>query len=129
MYRYLRTAHDHPTAEQVFHAVKSELPNISLATVYNVLDTLVSAGLANRIAVSNGAFRFDCRSDSHYHLRCMKTGEVRDVALPFDETLLDKLDPAVIDLLRQHGFVVTGYSLELRGHFANPAQSLVVGGL
>ncbi len=40
---YLRTAHGHPTAEQVFTAVRQHIPNISLATVYKALEALVDA--------------------------------------------------------------------------------------
>ena len=36
-------------AEQVFSAVRHELPHISLATIYKALDALVDAGLARRL--------------------------------------------------------------------------------
>lgn len=34
VYEYLHRAEHHPTAEEVFLAVKSQLPKLSLATVY-----------------------------------------------------------------------------------------------
>ncbi len=37
---------DHPTATEVFLRAKKRMPPISLATVYNCLETLVSCGLA-----------------------------------------------------------------------------------
>src|SRR5438067_2145074 len=94
VYAYLRAAEAHPTAEQVYQAVRQELPNISLATVYKSLETLVSAGLAAKLADADGPARYDCRSDAHYHLRCTRTGQVRDLALPYDPSLPDKLDPS-----------------------------------
>src|SRR6185437_8016399 len=56
---YLRAAQGHPTAEQVFAAVRQQLPNISLATVYKALEALVDARLANRIAGDHGAMHYD----------------------------------------------------------------------
>jgi Fe2+ or Zn2+ uptake regulation protein len=117
VYAFLRAADCHPTAEQVFAAVRREVPHISLATVYKALEALVDAGLAARIANDSGAARYDCRSESHYHLRCADTGEVRDLPLPYDPHLLDKLAPNLMEELRRQGFEVTGHRLELIGHF------------
>jgi Fur family peroxide stress response transcriptional regulator len=120
---YLRSAHGHPTAEQVFAAVRQRLPNISLATVYKALEALVDARLANRIAGDHGPTRYDGRSEPHYHLRCQRSGEVVDLPLPYDPALLDKLDPRLVEMLHQQGFEITGHRLELVGHFVCPDKS------
>jgi Fur family transcriptional regulator, peroxide stress response regulator len=116
----LQAAHSHPTAEQVFAAVRRDMPHISLATVYKALEALVSAGLAARIAHESGAARYDARSDSHYHLRCVRTGEVRDLPLPYDPHLIDKIAPELVESLRREGFEITGHRLELVGRFRKP---------
>ena len=51
VYAYLASVDSHPTAEDVFYAVRDSLPRISLATVYTALETLVSVGLATRLSV------------------------------------------------------------------------------
>jgi Fur family peroxide stress response transcriptional regulator len=117
VYSYLRSVHCHPTAEQVYDAVRQDIPQISLATVYKALEALVDAQLATKLSDAAGPARFDSRCDPHYHLRCLATGQVRDLATPFDATLVQKLDPALIESLRQQGFEVTGHRLELVGHF------------
>ena len=117
VFDYLRSVDSHPTAEQVYLAVRNELPNISLATVYKSLETLVDARLAAKISDADGPARYDCRSDAHYHLRCVETGQVRDLPIPYDADLLNKLDPRVGETLRQLGFHVTGHRLELVGRF------------
>ena len=91
VFSYLQAATSHPTAEQVFAAVRMEMPCISLATVYKALEALVDAGLAARIAHDSGAARYDARSEAHYHLRCEQTGEVRDLALEYDPHLIEKI--------------------------------------
>lgn len=119
----LRTACDHPTAEQVFATVRRRMPHISLATVYKALEALVAAGLANRIAGDHGPTRYDGRSEPHYHLRCQKSGDILDLPLPYDPALLDKLDPQLVETLRQQGFEITGHRLELVGRFVCPDKT------
>ena len=120
VFAYLHAACGHPTAEQVFAAVRRHMPNISLATVYKALEALVDARLANRIAGDHGPTRYDGRSEPHYHLRCQHSGEVLDLPLPYDPALLDKLDPQLAETLRRQGFEITGHRLELVGRFVCP---------
>jgi Fur family transcriptional regulator, peroxide stress response regulator len=120
VFSYLRSVDCHPTADQVYSAVRARIPNISLATVYKALEALVEAELATKLPDASGPARFDCRCDAHYHLRCLKTGQLRDLPTPFDPYLLEKLDPHLTDSLREQGFEVTGHRLELLGHFSRP---------
>ncbi len=78
----------HPTAEEVFLAVKAEVPRLSLATVYKVLDALVIGGLVSKLAAKDGTARYDARTEDHYHLRCVRTGTVHDLPTGFDPDLL-----------------------------------------
>jgi Fe2+ or Zn2+ uptake regulation protein len=121
VYAYLRSTDCHPIAEQVFAAVRRELPHIGLATIYKALEALVDAGIATRLADSSGPARYDGRSEAHYHLRCERTGQVRDLPLPYDPQLLDKIAPDLIDTLRRMGFELTGHRLELVGQFRSGA--------
>ena len=117
VFEYLRCAHCHPTAEQVFQAVRPDIPRLSLATVYKALEALVDAGLVGKLTDQHGLAHYDGRRDPHYHFRCVETGEVRDLPIPFDPTLLDKLAPDLVEDLRRQGFQVTGHRLELLGQF------------
>jgi Fur family peroxide stress response transcriptional regulator len=119
VFDYLRSVESHPSAEEVYAAVRRDIPHISLATVYKALEALVESHLATKLAYADGPARYDCRCDAHYHIRCLKTGQVRDLPTAFDTELLDKLDPTLIDSLRRQGFQVTDYRLELLGHFAD----------
>lgn len=117
VFEYLRSVETHPTAEEVYHAVREGIPNISLATVYKALEALVDSHLATKLAYADGPARYDHRCDAHYHIRCLKTGQVRDLDLPFDKKLLDNLGAELAESLRRQGFQVTDYHLELLGHF------------
>ena len=69
----------HPSADEVYHIVKAENPNISLGTVYRNLNYLSENGSIVKILVPNSADRFDARTDEHYHMICSKCGRVYDL--------------------------------------------------
>jgi Fur family transcriptional regulator, peroxide stress response regulator len=117
VYDQLRQLDQHPTAEDVYQRVKSSVPSISLATIYKALEALVDCGLASKLVAANGSARYDARSDSHYHLRCLRSGIVEDVSTPFDPDLISKIDPGLGPKLASQGFRVTGYRLELIGYY------------
>ncbi|WP_018131722.1 Fur family transcriptional regulator [Effusibacillus pohliae] len=80
--RYLKETHDHPTAEQVHHAVSKALGGISLATVYNTLHTLTKLGVIRELSYGDGSSRFDGNETEHAHLVCERCGSVTDVESP-----------------------------------------------
>ncbi len=123
VYDHLTRAEHHPTAEEVYQAVRSAIPRISLATVYKALETLVATGVAAKLTGGEGdtSARYDARRDLHYHFRCLRTGAVHDLPTPFDPELIGKLDPQLSDYLSREGFRVTGYRLELVG-YSDPAS-------
>jgi Fe2+ or Zn2+ uptake regulation protein len=125
VYDHLSQAAHHPTAEEVYQAVRAAIPKISLATVYKALETLVAVGVATKLTAGTGETRarFDARRDYHYHFRCLRTGVVHDLPTPFDPNLLAKLDPHLAEDLSRQGFFVTGYSLELVGYREGPATA------
>lgn len=123
VFDHLNRATHHPTAEEVYQAVKTTIPKISLATVYKALEALVSSGLATKLTAGEVSARYDARSDRHYHVRCLRSGEVHDLPTPFDPDLIEKLDPHLAQSLEQQGFRVTGYRLELVGYFDDAGVS------
>jgi len=112
VYRYLADTDVHPTAEEVFLAVRQDLPAISLATVYKSLETLVGCGLAVKLTYADESARYDGRTDPHHHARCLSCGGVVDVP--------GQIPPREIHSMRERaeGFTVTGYRLELTGYCA-----------
>lgn len=113
----------HPTAEDVYQAVRIEIPSISLATVYKALEALIASGLVTKISAGDGSARYDARAEDHYHLRCLRTGTVQDLPTSFDPELITKLDPDLARSLRERGFQVTGYRLELVGYFSETGDT------
>ncbi len=76
VYEHLSRSDAHPTAEDVYQSVRTQLPRISLATVYKALEALVSVGVATKLAPGprGTRSRYDARPDRHYHFRCLRHG-------------------------------------------------------
>ncbi len=73
---------DHPTADEVFARVKSTMPSISLATVYNCLETLVSCGLVRSVNFERGPTRYCPNLHPHAHFHDANSGATHDIDLP-----------------------------------------------
>ena len=79
VYNVLLGRRDHPTAEQVFMRAKKEMPEISMATVYNCLDALVSSGLVREVNLDRVAMRYCPNMQEHFHFYCDACGGVFDI--------------------------------------------------
>lgn len=84
VYSVLLARRDHPTADEVYARSKQSMPNISLATVYNCLETLADCGLVKRLNYEREPSRFCPNDGEHAHFLDEKSGRVYDIALPRD---------------------------------------------
>ena len=82
VYRALLARRDHPTADEVYTRVRPEMPSISLATVYNCLETLVQCDLVRQVNFERGPSRYCPNLHPHAHFHDEKTGATHDIALP-----------------------------------------------
>ena len=88
-------AKDHPTADEIFVRSRQQMPTISLATVYNCLETLLECKLIRQVNFERESTRYEPNLKPHAHFYCDKTGQVMDVHLPDD--LYDKLTKLLPD--------------------------------
>jgi Fur family peroxide stress response transcriptional regulator len=107
VYRVLTGTRDHPTAEQVFLRAKRESPEISMATVYNCLDALVTCGLVRQVNLDRAATRYCPNMSDHCHFYCERCGEIYDVSCSSSGMAAGARIP--------HGFEVKQSELSLRG--------------
>jgi len=84
VYHVVLSKRDHPTAEEVFDRVKTQMPTISLATVYNCLDALVQSGLIKQVNFIREPTRYCPNLHEHAHFHDDTTGEIHDIELPGD---------------------------------------------
>jgi Fur family peroxide stress response transcriptional regulator len=104
----LRNTRSHPTADQIYDAVRQQIPNISKGTVYRNLKILGESGEISELNLSGTVSRYEGHKENHYHFRCEKCGRVFDLDEPVN-TEIDKRVSA------RTGFKVSYHQLEFRG--------------
>ena len=82
----------HAAADSVYQELGAERGAMTLATVYNVLESLTEAGLlVRRPSFSNKMF-FDVETAPHFHLYRQDTGEMTDFPDPaLQQALEDRI--------------------------------------
>lgn len=101
-------AADHPRADDIYALVSERFPGISLATVYNTLNTLVEHGLITQFTGEAGVSRFEWDTKPHYHVVCERCGSIED----FPQAELQGLEETVAS---QTGFKIKGHRMEFVG--------------
>lgn len=110
------TIEGHLTINELYDAVKKELPNVGLATVYRTMKTLCDAGLAEEIDIGDGMKRFEHKFEHkhHDHLICIKCGRM----IEFVDEEIEKLQKRICDrynfIIKYHKLQIFGYCNECR---------------
>ena len=81
VYEAVLNHRDHPTADEVYARVRSNLAGISLATVYNTLETLVHCNLVKQVNFDREPSRYCPNLKEHAHFHDTQTGRIYDVDL------------------------------------------------
>lgn len=89
VFKVILEKRDHPTADEIYARVKSQMPTISLATVYNCLETLVQCSLVRQVNFERGPTRYCPNLQPHAHFHDEVTGSTYDIDLP--EGLLSEM--------------------------------------
>ncbi len=78
--KLLAESEEHPTAARIFEQVKVDYPSLSLATVYNTLDTLVSLGAVNVLGhAGDDNVHYDADIEPHVNLACISCHKIVDI--------------------------------------------------
>lgn len=115
IFQVLLEERDHPTAEELFNRVKGRLPSISLATVYNCLETLEQCGLVKPVNFERESTRFCPNRHEHAHFLDDTTGKVRDVDVPSE--LMQRLKSVI-----PAGCTVDQVEINFRGSSKTPGR-------
>ena len=103
---YVLETKDHPSADQVWERVRTRMPVLSRATVYNTLNLFVEKGLLRQLVLAEGKVVFDPKIEAHHHFIDDTSGSIHDV--PWEA-----LEVRNVERLR--GFDVAEYQVVLRG--------------
>jgi Fur family peroxide stress response transcriptional regulator len=97
---------DHPTADQVYDNVSGRIPGISRTTVYRTLESLSRMGLITKTCHPGSVVRYDCRTELHHHLICLRCDHIDNIS---DE----RLDSLQIPDTSAFGFEVSDFKVQL----------------
>ena len=103
---YVLATDQHPTADQVWTAVKAEFPMVSRATVYNTLQTFREHGLVQQLVLAEGSVVFDPKVEPHHHFVDDETGAIHDI--PWTALRVGKVDELQGVDVRDYMVVVRG---------------------
>lgn len=78
---FLSHSSTHPSAIDIFQALKPDYPSLSLATVYNTLKILKAIGEVLEIPGGSEGNRYDTNVRPHTNLICLHCQEVQDLAM------------------------------------------------
>ncbi len=106
---------NHPTAENVIEYIKANHPNISVGTVYKILDSLVENELLKKVKTEKDIMRYDAILSNHHHLYCADTDRIED----YEDEKLNKLINEYFKNNKIKNFKVQDIKLQITGQFNN----------
>ena len=93
IFNFIKSAKNHPTAEEIYVALNDKKSGISRGTIYRNLNLLVEKSIIKRISISNFPDRYEYITEVHNYAICTKCGQVFNFNFSFNN---EKLKDAVL---------------------------------
>jgi Fur family transcriptional regulator, peroxide stress response regulator len=90
IYEFIRASDSHPTALEVYTALRKEMPALSMGNLYRNIGILVEEGRVRRRIFRDGVEHYDAIVVPHYHFICERCGRVADFEMPPQESMVKK---------------------------------------
>ena len=103
----------HASADMVVSELKEVFPTLTVATIYNVLESLINVGLLVRRLSSNNKMYFDVNTYDHAHFYCRETETYKD----YDDEELVKLVNEYLKNKNISNFNIQKIDIQLIGSF------------
>lgn len=104
---------NHPTAENIIDFIKTNHPNISVGTVYKVLEFLVSKEIIRKVKTDKDCMRYDAVLSNHHHLYCADTDRIVD----YEDEELNEVIHTYFKKNRIKNFNIHDIKLQITGSF------------
>ena len=85
----LMAASGHCSIDEIITKVQQQNPEITLSTVYRILDTFCMAGLLSKMNHPNGKCYYDITLSEHHHIFS-------------DKEVIDYVDPELTEIVKNH---------------------------
>ncbi len=107
----LLTNKHHPSAEDLILTVQKEHTNIAVGTIYNILDTFVKTGIAEKVLTDTNVVRYDAFTENHFHI--VSGNEISDY---YDEKLF-KMVKKYLTGVKIPNFELEDFEIIIKGKF------------
>ncbi|MCD4829684.1 MAG: transcriptional repressor [Candidatus Cloacimonetes bacterium] len=108
---YLDINRVHPTVEEIFAAIREEIPILSKMTVYNTLKLFAANGLVKSIPTSDNKGHYDYNTSPHTHFKCRQCKRVFDIDVDYDLHLKSGLEGLKV---LEHNLIFEGICQDCR---------------
>lgn len=108
IFEYLLNNPVHPTVDEIYQHLVTEIPTLSKTTVYNTLNLFIEKQITQMITIEENEARYDALTATHGHFKCEKCERVYDF-----ETDISHIDTTEIS-----GFQVNQKHIYFRGYCA-----------
>jgi len=109
IFKILEDNKSHPGAEEIYLKVRRNCPTISLATIYQTLDTLEYIGGIRVLRCDKRRTRYDPDLSPHHHLICTRCNKIMDLEQDFSKNV--KLPPSYRNRFEVDDFSVVFYGI------------------
>ncbi|MBN2185812.1 MAG: transcriptional repressor [Candidatus Krumholzibacteriota bacterium] len=106
--KYMEGNPDHPSAGDIYKALKKKYPGLAFSTVYNTLRMLQKIGEIQAVNIAEDHMNYDPDTSSHFHLLCEECGKIVDI--PSSGDLAECFRSSEIS-----GHEVKSYQINMRG--------------
>ena len=108
IYETVMSLPGHPSPEAIYDQVKTQIPSISLATVYKNIQTFLDSGMLREVSLHHGSMRVEPHHEPHHHLVCVRCKSIMDVDA-------DKIEPIRLRQRLPKGFQITRIAVDILG--------------
>lgn len=102
----------HLSCDEIYENVRTQCPEIGIATVYRTLQILESTENINRLNLDDGCIRYELdlneETHNHHHLICKLCGSVSEVRVDLLENLENNIE-------KNYGFKILDHDLKFFG--------------
>jgi len=105
--RYALANRQHPSARQIYSAIRVTHPTVSLATVYKTLQVFRELGLLQQLTFPEQEARFDSYLTPHINLICERCGNITDAE--------DKTAQEIVNIAKKTKFTVSSIRIDVQG--------------
>lgn len=112
----IRNEGNHLTTEEIYDLVRTDCPEIGLATVYRTVQLLEELGVVSKLDLNDGCSRYELvhteENHQHHHLICTNCGRVIEV----EGDLLEVLEHNIEE---KYNFKIKNHSVKFYGLCSN----------